>query len=193
MCSMFGGRNLAIGKNKFRGFWTKNVSFCCQTPSFMIIIRLLRLKVMPGGLQKSIQRGSSLNVTFSFYYSVYVFFLNFSLSFSDASQKVSSSLGPKGQNLSRDVTVKAREGAPDTPDAYFESSPPQNVSALMGKTAFLTCVVRNLGKAKSVSSVSVRLVHIFYWLINLGHLARGGYISYPWGWWGPTELAILVN
>ncbi|XP_059082176.1 neurotrimin-like [Tigriopus californicus] len=79
---------------------------------------------------------------------------------SDASQKVSTSLGPKGQNLSRDVTVKAREGAPDTPDAYFESSPPQNVSALMGKTAFLTCVVRNLGKAKSVTWIRHRDVHI---------------------------------
>ena len=30
---------------------------------------------------------------------------------------------------------------------------PQNVSALIGKTAFLTCVVRNLGKAKSVSEL----------------------------------------
>eukprot|EP00095_Tigriopus_kingsejongensis_P000237 snap_masked-scaffold55_size446313-processed-gene-3.1 protein:Tk00237 transcript:snap_masked-scaffold55_size446313-processed-gene-3.1-mRNA-1 annotation:"conserved hypothetical protein" len=75
-------------------------------------------------------------------------------------QKVSTSLGPKGQNLSRDVTAKAREGAPDTPDAYFESSPPQNVSALMGKTAFLTCVVRNLGKAKSVTWIRHRDVHI---------------------------------
>ena len=34
---------------------------------------------------------------------------------------------------------------------------PQNVSALIGKTAFLTCVVRNLGKAKSVSTVHSHL------------------------------------
>ena len=31
---------------------------------------------------------------------------------------------------------------------------PQNVPALIGKKAFLTCVVRNLGKAKSVSTLS---------------------------------------
>jgi hypothetical protein len=34
---------------------------------------------------------------------------------------------------------------------------PQNVSALIGKTAFLTCVVRNLGKAKSVSAVAISI------------------------------------
>lgn len=43
---------------------------------------------------------------------------------------------------------------------FFESTPPQNVSALIGKTAFLTCVVRNLGKAKSVTWIRHRDVHI---------------------------------
>ena len=36
-------------------------------------------------------------------------------------------------------------GGPAGPRAYH------NVSALIGKTAFLTCVVKNLGKSKSVS------------------------------------------
>ena len=36
---------------------------------------------------------------------------------------------------------------------------PQNVSALIGKTAFLTCVVRNLGKAKSVSFESACIIN----------------------------------
>ena len=42
-------------------------------------------------------------------------------------------------------------------EPFFEEGKniaPQNVSALIGKTAFLTCVVRNLGKAKSVSTLS---------------------------------------
>ena len=36
---------------------------------------------------------------------------------------------------------------------------PQNVSALIGKTAFLTCVVGNLGKAKSVSFESACIIN----------------------------------
>ena len=45
-----------------------------------------------------------------------------------------------------------RSSTPDLPEPYFDATPPRNVSALVGKTAFLTCVVRNLGKAKSVSA-----------------------------------------
>ena len=57
-----------------------------------------------------------------------------------------------GRVLSRDAGGRDIDGTLQTADkAFFEASPPQNVSALMGKTAFLTCVVRNLGKAKSVS------------------------------------------
>ena len=54
------------------------------------------------------------------------------------------------EELSRDMTVG--DDVKDEP--FFEEGKniaPQNVSALIGKTAFLTCVVRNLGKAKSVS------------------------------------------
>ena len=49
--------------------------------------------------------------------------------------------------MARDVNGDIKD------EPFFEEgkSAPQNVSALIGKTAFLTCVVRNLGKAKSVS------------------------------------------
>ena len=47
-------------------------------------------------------------------------------------------------------------------EPYFEvratdgkSGSPQNVSALIGKTAFLSCVVKNLGKSKSVSKYTI--------------------------------------
>lgn len=53
--------------------------------------------------------------------------------------------------LSRDMAV----GDDIHDEPFFEErsevKAPQNVSALIGKTAFLTCIVRNLGKAKSVS------------------------------------------
>ena len=39
-------------------------------------------------------------------------------------------------------------------EAFFDDSAPRNVSALVGKTAFLTCIVRNLGKTKSVNIFS---------------------------------------
>ena len=42
---------------------------------------------------------------------------------------------------------------------------PQNVSALIGKTAFLSCIVRNLGKAKSVSN----LTNPCLWVLKLPH------------------------
>ena len=52
------------------------------------------------------------------------------------------------QELARDVNGDIKD------EPFFEEGhiAPQNVSALIGKTAFLTCVVRNLGKAKSVSA-----------------------------------------
>ena len=56
-----------------------------------------------------------------------------------------------------------RSSTPDLPEPYFDATPPRNVSALVGKTAFLTCVVRNLGKAKSVSatvrSIALRILN----------------------------------
>ncbi len=59
--------------------------------------------------------------------------------------------------LTRDMTV----GDDITDEPFFEERPgikaPHNVSALIGKTAFLTCVVRNLGKAKSVSHINFSL------------------------------------
>jgi len=63
------------------------------------------------------------------------------------------------EELSRDMTVG--DDVKDEP--FFEEGKniaPQNVSALIGKTAFLTCVVRNLGKAKSVTWIRHRDVHI---------------------------------
>jgi len=63
------------------------------------------------------------------------------------------------EELSRDMTVG--DDVKDEP--FFEEGrniAPQNVSALIGKTAFLTCVVRNLGKAKSVTWIRHRDVHI---------------------------------
>jgi len=42
----------------------------------------------------------------------------------------------------------------------FDKHPPQNVSAIVGKTAFLTCVVRNLKPTQKVSWVRDRDVHI---------------------------------
>ena len=55
------------------------------------------------------------------------------------------------EELARDMTVG--DDVKDEPffDQGVATKAPQNVSALIGKTAFLTCVVRNLGKAKSVS------------------------------------------
>ena len=61
------------------------------------------------------------------------------------------------EELSRDMTVG--DDVKDEP--FFEEGKniaPQNVSALIGKTAFLTCVVRNLGKAKSVSFESACII-----------------------------------
>ena len=57
--------------------------------------------------------------------------------------------GNGGQNGNRYFD---RSSTPDLSEPYFDATPPRNVSALVGKTAFLTCVVRNLGKAKSVST-----------------------------------------
>ena len=59
--------------------------------------------------------------------------------------------------ISRDSEVASRNNNPGgqllTKEPFFDSTPPKNVSALIGKTAFLTCVVKNLGKAKSVSQL----------------------------------------
>ena len=57
------------------------------------------------------------------------------------------------KELSRDAAV-AGDDVSDEPffDPSMESvGSPKNVSALIGKTAFLSCTVRNLGKTKSVS------------------------------------------
>ena len=112
--------------------------------------------------------------TFSFYFSPLVR----PLSLSDATHVIPGTLGAKGPSsgfnddggrlsgkIGRDVGLvngKSKHdngnryfdssSTPDLPEPYFEATPPRNVSALIGKTAFLTCVVRNLGKAKSVST-----------------------------------------
>lgn len=64
------------------------------------------------------------------------------------------------EELARDMTVG--DDVKDEPffDQGVATKAPQNVSALIGKTAFLTCVVRNLGKAKSVTWIRHRDVHI---------------------------------
>jgi len=43
---------------------------------------------------------------------------------------------------------------------HFDFLQPQNVSAILGKTAFLTCVVKNLKPTQKVSWVRHRDVHI---------------------------------
>ncbi|CAB4063637.1 unnamed protein product [Lepeophtheirus salmonis] len=48
----------------------------------------------------------------------------------------------------------------DEEEPYFDGSPPSNVSALIDNTAFLTCIVKNLGKAKTVTWLRHRDVHI---------------------------------
>ena len=67
--------------------------------------------------------------------------------------------------LSRDMSVG--DDVKDEP--FFEQREgvrsPQNVSALIGKTAFLSCIVRNLGKAKSVSN----LTNPCLWVLKLPH------------------------
>ena len=67
-------------------------------------------------------------------------------------------LNVSGRFNTKDSTDVANVGDDKTGDPYFEvrttdgkSGSPQNVSALIGKTAFLSCVVKNLGKSKSVS------------------------------------------
>ena len=71
------------------------------------------------------------------------------LLFPDANTHVSFD----SKTLSRDEYSVTRGGLgrkSAIEEPFFDNSPPQNVSALIGKTAFLTCVVKNLGKAKSV-------------------------------------------
>ena len=121
------------------------------------------------------RRGTHGEETFSFYFSPR------SLSLSDATRVIPGTLGAKEPSsgddsgrlsgkIGRDVGLAGGKGGsggigggggnryfdrsstPDLPEPYFDATPPRNVSALVGKTAFLTCVVRNLGKAKSVST-----------------------------------------
>ena len=77
---------------------------------------------------------------------------NYAYTFSDV-LNVSGRFNTK--DSSRDAVI-VEDDIKDQP--YFDlrgvegkSGIPQNVSALIGKTAFLTCVVKNLGKSKSVS------------------------------------------
>ena len=67
-------------------------------------------------------------------------------------------LNVSGRFNTKDSNDVVTIGDDKTREPYFElrttdgkSGSPQNVSALIGKTAFLSCVVKNLGKSKSVS------------------------------------------
>lgn len=55
------------------------------------------------------------------------------------------------KELSRDSATLPND---DMEEPFFDpnGNGPRNVSALIGKTAFLSCVVRNMGQAKSVSN-----------------------------------------
>ena len=66
---------------------------------------------------------------------------------------------PHDEGLDDDALAALAKGEPyfDRPPGWPPAGstpfdrPYHNVSALIGKTAFLTCVVKNLGKSKSVS------------------------------------------
>ena len=68
-------------------------------------------------------------------------------------------LNVSGRFNTKDSTDVVSVGDEKSREPYFEvhttdgnkPGSPQNVSALIGKTAFLSCVVKNLGKSKSVS------------------------------------------
>ena len=68
---------------------------------------------------------------------------------------------PRDEGLDDDALAALAKGEPyfDRPPGWppaphatqsYDLRPYHNVSALIGKTAFLTCVVKNLGKSKSV-------------------------------------------
>ena len=88
----------------------------------------------------SINSRFNSNTSFNFFSSLFSDVLNVSGKFNS-------------DELSRDMSV----GDDGKDEPFFEQrqgvKSPQNVSALIGKTAFLSCIVRNLGKAKSVSSI----------------------------------------
>lgn len=72
-------------------------------------------------------------------------------------------LNVSGRFNTKDSTDVVSVGDEKSREPYFEvhttdgnkPGSPQNVSALIGKTAFLSCVVKNLGKSKSVSTLNV--------------------------------------
>ncbi|XP_014259878.1 uncharacterized protein LOC106672737 isoform X1 [Cimex lectularius] len=63
---------------------------------------------------------------------------------------------PNGVNALRGATPRPQQGSKEP---YFDPSAPQNVSALIGKSAYLTCKVRNIGN-RTVSWVRHRDIHI---------------------------------
>jgi len=77
-------------------------------------------------------------------------------------------LNVSGRFNTKDSTDVVSVGDEKSREPYFEvhttdgnkPGSPQNVSALIGKTAFLSCVVKNLGKSKSVTWIRHRDVHI---------------------------------
>ncbi|KAL1130066.1 hypothetical protein AAG570_013009 [Ranatra chinensis] len=59
----------------------------------------------------------------------------------DRGRCLESAYMPNGANALRSATPR-----PVNPkEPYFDTSAPQNVSALIGKSAYLTCKVRNIG------------------------------------------------
>ncbi|BES91181.1 Immunoglobulin V-set domain [Nesidiocoris tenuis] len=63
---------------------------------------------------------------------------------------------PNGANALRGATPRPPTSSKEP---YFDTSAPQNVSALIGKSAYLTCRVRNIGN-RTVSWVRHRDIHI---------------------------------
>ena len=90
---------------------------------------------------------------------------------------ISDVLNVSGRFNTKDSTDVATIGDNNQGEPYFEvlttdnkNGSPYNVSALIGKTAFLTCTVKNLGKSKSVRTFKYRvkgtldLILLFYWI-----------------------------
>ena len=86
-------------------------------------------------------------------------------------------LNVSGRFNTKDTNDVTNVGDDNTGEPYFElrtsdgkSGSPQNVSALIGKTAFLSCVVKNLGKSKSVCFYEFLVIYIYITFIHLSKI-----------------------
>jgi len=78
-------------------------------------------------------------------------------SFTDASTLDGSSDSNSGSSSNTDILTSVRWG-----DPYFDPMTPKNVTALVGKSAYLSCRVRNLGnKTVRIKTFHQKSVFIF--------------------------------